>query len=142
MRDKFFLDTNIFAYAFPSFDKLAPKKRDRAIELVEKALFGKQGCVSFQVIQELISCVHRQLDEKPSAKEFRIYIQHLMEPICEVFPSIDFYYEALKIQEETRHNIYDAMILGAALQANCSTIYSEDFQDGFKYKGLTIKNPF
>ncbi len=44
-----------------------------------------------------------------------------------------------------RHNFstHDAMILAAALEAGCATLWSEDMQHGMGVDGrLTIRNPF
>jgi predicted nucleic acid-binding protein len=50
---------------------------------------------------------------------------------------------ALKIAQQYGFGIYDAMIAAAALEAKCSTLYSEDLQDGQVVDGeLTIRNPF
>ena len=39
--------------------------------------------------------------------------------------------------------VYDAMIVAAALQSQCSTLYSEDMHDGLVVEGqLSIVNPF
>ncbi len=38
--------------------------------------------------------------------------------------------------------IYDALIVAAALEARCDTLYSEDMQHGRQIGGLTIVNPF
>ena len=37
---------------------------------------------------------------------------------------------------------YDALILAAALEAGCETLYSEDFQPGRRFGDLTVINPF
>ena len=44
----------------------------------------------------------------------------------------------------SRHNLptYDAIILAAAAQAECDTLYSEDMQHGFEWRGVRIVNPF
>jgi predicted nucleic acid-binding protein len=39
--------------------------------------------------------------------------------------------------------IYDALIIAAALESECATLYSEDFQSDQLIEGrLTIRNPF
>lgn len=38
--------------------------------------------------------------------------------------------------------LWDALIVRAAQAAGCSTLYSEDFQDGKVIDGLRIVNPF
>ena len=37
---------------------------------------------------------------------------------------------------------YDALILAAAIEAGCETLYSEDFQHGRRFGDCTIVNPF
>jgi predicted nucleic acid-binding protein len=50
---------------------------------------------------------------------------------------------ALKIAEDRGYGIYDALVIAAALEAGCTTLYSEDLQDGQVLDGkLTIRNPF
>lgn len=40
------------------------------------------------------------------------------------------------------YRIWDAIILCAAAEAGCDILLSEDMQDGFRYRGVTIVNPF
>jgi predicted nucleic acid-binding protein len=39
-------------------------------------------------------------------------------------------------------SIWDAVIVCAAAEAGCQLLLSEDMQDGFVWKGVTIANPF
>ena len=39
-------------------------------------------------------------------------------------------------------SIWDAVILAAAADAGCRLLLSEDMQDGFAWRGLTVANPF
>jgi predicted nucleic acid-binding protein len=43
---------------------------------------------------------------------------------------------------ETTISASDALIVAAALEAGCDTLFSEDMQHGRKFGGLTIVNPF
>ena len=50
---------------------------------------------------------------------------------------------ALKLAEDHGYEVYDALVIAAALESGCSTLYSEDLQDGQVIDGkLTIRNPF
>jgi predicted nucleic acid-binding protein len=49
---------------------------------------------------------------------------------------------ACTIAAKYGYHIYDALIVAAALEAKCDTLYSEDMQNGQKIGGLTIRNPF
>jgi predicted nucleic acid-binding protein len=39
-------------------------------------------------------------------------------------------------------DIWDAVVLSAAHLSNCRLLLSEDFQDGFVWRGCTVANPF
>lgn len=38
--------------------------------------------------------------------------------------------------------LWDALILAAAAEARCRLLLSEDMQDGFAWRSVTIRNPF
>jgi hypothetical protein len=56
--------------------------------------------------------------------------------------SIQTHKAALEIAAQYGYHIYDALILAAALDADCDTLYSEDMQSGQTIGALTIRNPF
>jgi predicted nucleic acid-binding protein len=49
---------------------------------------------------------------------------------------------ALDLAADHGLQIFDAMILAAAADAGCELLLSEDFQDGFAWRGLVVTNPF
>jgi predicted nucleic acid-binding protein len=139
MNDKFFLDTNIFVY---SFDNETPKKRDKARTLIEEALSSQKGIISFQVVQVFLNVATARFKNPLSMPDAQEYLEEILLPLCEIFPSNDFYGNALEIRERTHYSFYDSMILQAAREGECRTLYSEDLKDGFKFFDLTIRNPF
>ena len=139
MSDKFFLDTNILVYSFDSREK---SKRKVAQELIESAFSGHLGVISYQVVQEFLSVALRKFEKPFSAKEARGYLDQVLNPLCEIFPSADLYRNSLEIKESAGFSFYDALIVASALQAGCKTIYSENLQGGQRISGLTIQNPF
>ena len=56
--------------------------------------------------------------------------------------TIETHEAALRIAARYGYQIYDALILAAALEAGCTVLYSEDTQDGQKIDSLTVRNPF
>jgi predicted nucleic acid-binding protein len=50
--------------------------------------------------------------------------------------------KAIEISEQYRYSYYDSLILASALEAECSILYSEDFQHGQIIEGMKIINPF
>jgi predicted nucleic acid-binding protein len=49
---------------------------------------------------------------------------------------------ALDLSTEHGLPTFDALILSVAAEAQCRYLLSEDFQNGFTYRGVTILNPF
>ena len=139
MKDKFFIDTNIFIY---SFDKHNPDKQRRAIEIISKALHQYSGCISYQVIQEFLNVATRKFDTPFKKQDCRQYIATVLDPLCEVLSSIELFNDALEIKEGWRFSFYDALIVAAALKANCLILYSDDLQHGQRIRELVIQNPF
>jgi predicted nucleic acid-binding protein len=56
--------------------------------------------------------------------------------------SVETHEAALKIAAQYGYHVYDALILAAALEEGCDTLYTEDLQNGQKVGPLTIRNPF
>jgi len=57
MKDKFFIDTNIFVY---SFDNANPVKKEKAQYIIQRAVEINQGFISTQVIQEFANVALRK----------------------------------------------------------------------------------
>jgi len=139
MKDKYFLDTNILVY---SFDVAQPEKQKISRHLIKCGLEEGIGCISYQVIQEFLNVATRKFTVPIAYKDSRIYLSTVLEPICEVYASIDLYHRALELVERWKYAFYDALIVAAALQNNCTILYSEDLQDGQIIQELKIVNPY
>ena len=139
MSDKYFLDTNIFVHIF---DSVNPKKQKRANDLIKTALRNNTGCISFQVIQEFINVATRKFAVPLSIRDCEKYLSAILSPLCEVFVSIELYSRSLDLMERWQFSFYDSLIVAAALQADCSILYSEDLQHEQSIENLTVHNPF
>jgi predicted nucleic acid-binding protein len=49
--------------------------------------------------------------------------------------------DALDLVLDHRMQLWDALILSAAAEAGCTILLSEDMQDGFVARGVTVVNP-
>lgn len=136
--DSFFLDTNILVY---TFDKTAPLKQQVAQHLLEEAL-RKRGIISYQVIQEFMNLALRKFTPVMTHDQASRYLSDVLLPICDYYPTDAFYQRGLDIQARWRFSWYDSLIITAALESDCKTLYSEDLQHGQKIEELTIINPF
>ena len=139
MNGRYFLDTNVFVY---TFDSTQPQKRTRAKDIVAGALRDTRGVISFQVLQEFVNVATRRFKRPLTPRDCSTYIDRVLAPLCEIFPTIDTYKEALEIHERWQFSYYDSLIVTAALSAGCERLYSEDLQHGQKIKDLVIEDPF
>ncbi len=139
MSDKFFLDTNLIIY---TFDKHAHEKCAIAQTLLLQALNTQQGCISWQVIQEFINVARHKFSSPLSAQDCECYLKEVLEPICEVYPDPSLYQKALAIHHRWQYRFFDALIISAALKAQCHTLYSEDLQHGQRIESMRVINPF
>ena len=134
----FFLDTNILIY---TFGHTAIRKQEIATELLEDAIRGK-GCISYQVIQEFLNVASRRLSPPLTETQSQQYLKTVLAPLCEFYPDSDFFRRGLDIKERWRFSWYDSLIITAALECGCETLYSEDLQHKQKIESLTVINPF
>lgn len=139
MKDKSFIDTNIFIY---SFDNSDPEKQFIAKKIIDNGLTNASSIISYQVIQEFINVSTKKFKNPLSIPDCNKYLSVVLEPLCQIFSSIDLYYQALEIMERWKYSFYDSLIISAAIKGSCSVLYSEDLQNQQSIYDLTIINPF
>jgi len=132
MNDKPFFDTNVLVYALAEGD---PRSA------VASALLSQGGIVSVHVLNEFVAVARRKLKTPwpqvlEALKQFRILCK---EPVS---LTIQTHEKALEIAERYGYTIYDSLVIAAALEARCLTLYSEDMRGGQKIESMTILNPF
>lgn len=139
MQGKYFLDTNIFVY---SFDQKEPAKKQIAEELIKNALKTHKGIISYQVIQEFINVALKKFESPMDPGDCKFYVDHFLAPICETFPTIDLFHDAIDIKEQSKLGFYDSLIVASAIKSNAKVLYTEDLTHGQKIKSVQILNPF
>lgn len=132
-----FIDTNVFIYLF---DETSLEKSRTAEELICQFLENGSGCISYQVVQETLNIVTRKL--KASPEEARRLLDNVLEPLWRVNPSRTMFRRGLELQSRYKFGFYDSLIIAAALDVGCRTLYTEDLQHEQQIEGLTIVNPF
>jgi predicted nucleic acid-binding protein len=128
-----FFDTNVLIYAIAEDDP----RSARAEELL---LSG--GTISVQCLNEFVTVARRKIgmswDEIVEALEAILVLCPSPVPV-----TLEIHQLAVKLAQRYGFSIYDALVGAAALIARCTTLYSEDFQDGQVIEGrLAINNPF
>ena len=81
MKDRFFLDTNLFVY---SFDRNAPDKAKRASDLIADAVTSRKGIVSYQVVQEFFNVAFRRFQQPMNVAEAEQYLITVFRPLLAV----------------------------------------------------------
>ncbi len=126
-----FFDTNIVVY-FVTEDI---EKAQRSKELLTGG-----GVISVQVLNEFARVARGK--RKLSFAEVRISLEAVRSTCDVVDLTVETHERGLAIAERYQLQIFDSMIVAAALLAGCTTLYSEDMHDGLVIDGLTIRNPY
>jgi predicted nucleic acid-binding protein len=139
MNGRFFLDTNIFVY---SFDQTAPAKARRAAQLIRYAVKTGKGIISYQIAQEFFNVALRRFAQPMTISEAEQYLSSVFRPLLAVHSSQALYGEALRLSERYQLVWFDALVVAAAVEAQCGILYSKDFQHSQRFENLQIENPF
>lgn len=133
MTGRAFFDTNVLIYSLGAQD---PRGR-RAEQLLLEG-----GVVSVQVLNEFCDVARRKI--RMSWDDVRQALRAIQFFCPDPVPiTVDTHEHALIIAEGHDIRIYDALILASALATNCTSLYTEDLQDGQVIDHrLTIRNPF
>jgi predicted nucleic acid-binding protein len=127
-----FFDTNVLIYAFAKDDRRT---------VIAEALLAGGGKLSVQTLNEFVAVAVRKL-----AMPWNEVLEALsaLRVLCPspVPVTLRTHEGALRIIERYGYHIYDSLVIAAALEAGCGTLFSEDLHDGQIIDGLTIRNPF
>jgi predicted nucleic acid-binding protein len=127
-----FLDTNILVYAFSTDPRGG----------VAESLLAKGCAVGLQGLNEFTNVARRKLGMDWA--EVRASLDAI-RALCPVILSLDedTHSEGLAVAERYGLAFFDALMIAAALRAECRIVWSEDMQDGLLVGGrLRIANPF
>ncbi len=139
MRDKHFFDSNIFIY---HLDTTEPEKSAIASRLVNEAIGSGNACTSYQVVQECLNTMLRKARIAVSTADAHAYLHTVLLPLVEVSPTAGLYTRGLALFDRCGFSFYDSLIVAAALEAGCTTLYTEDLQAGLREDTMTVVNPF
>ena len=127
-----FIDSNVLLYLLSS-----GTKADRAEEVV-----GRASVISVQVLNEVAKVCRKKL------KMDWVETQEFLQIVRELFPNMQPLTEesqelGIKVAARYGLSVYDGQIVASALPAGCTTLWSEDMQDGLVLDGqTTVRNPF
>jgi predicted nucleic acid-binding protein len=131
---KCFFDTNLLVYLYSKEPKSA------IVENFIHAHFG-QIWLSIQVLNELYSVLTRK--NLKTKEEAQIIINDLIESYKTYCIDEQCIKRAMALHIQYHFSYWDSLIMAAALEVGCTTLYSEDLQHNRLIEDrLIILNPF
>jgi predicted nucleic acid-binding protein len=128
---KAFFDTNILVYAFST-----DPRRDRAAEVIALG-----GDINAQVLNEFTNVLHKkQKLQWPVIEDAKTSVHRLFPNVRPL--TVHVHENAIVLARKHTLSFYDALIISAALEAECDVLFSEDLQHGRKFGELEVVNPF
>ncbi len=130
-----FVDTNVVVYALSG--------QDPAKQAVAQRLLAERGAARPRLSTQVLAETYRVLTRKLRwAPDDALAAVTLLKQLRVVALTPETQLDALRLAVEHRLSGWDAMVVQAALQAGCDTLYSEDLQPGRRFGSLEVVNPF
>jgi predicted nucleic acid-binding protein len=131
-----FFDSNMTVYALATDDAT---KQEQATDLLARHLADRSLVVSTQVMQETFNVLTRK--KRLPVDRALAYVGTLTRARV-VASDAAFVLKALQLSVDHRLSVWDSLIVQAALEANCTALYTEDLQAGRRFGDLEVINPF
>lgn len=133
------LDSNILAYLEGArVAETDEAKGRRARQTVAALRASAEFVVPVQALGELVVVMRRTGLKLLRVREA---VQQWSRDLTSAPSTGEVLADALDIVERHRLQFWDSMILAASMRAGCALLLSEDMQDGFSLRGLTVANP-
>jgi predicted nucleic acid-binding protein len=130
------LDTNVLAYAEGTNGALM---RDRALKLIQRLPPGAI-VLPAQTLGELFNVLVRKAKRRPGRA--REAVLSWRDAYSVVDTSAAVIVNAMDLASDHGLTIWDSVVLAASAEAECRLLLSEDLQEGFTWRGVTVTNPF
>jgi predicted nucleic acid-binding protein len=130
------LDTNVLAYAEGAN---GAAMRDKALALIRRLPPGAI-VLPVQTLGELFSVLVRKARRRPARAREAVLSWRDAYPVVETSATVMV--SATDLATDHGLSIWDSVVLAASAEAECRLLLSEDLQDGFTWRGVTVTNPF
>ena len=130
------LDTNVLAYAEGLGDDV---RCQLAGDLISK-LDPINSLVPVQVLGELSRILTSKL--KKSSADVRELLLSWSDAVVVADTTWTAFQSAIDLTVDHQISMWDALIMSVAAENKCRLLISEDFQNGFTWRGVTVVNPF
>lgn len=130
------LDTNVLAYA----EGVGSAERHAATLQLMHALRGEDVLLPAQCLGELFRVLHGKASL--AAEAARAAVLAWADAFDVADSTASAFIAAMDLSTDHGLQIWDALILTVAADHHCRVLLSEDLQDGFVWRGLTVVNPY
>ncbi len=113
--------------------------RDKALKLIQQLSQG-DIVLPAQTLSELFNVLVRKARRKPIRA--RESVLSWRDAYSVVETSAVVIVNATDLASDHGLSIWDSVVLAASAEAECRLLLSEDLQDGFTWRGVTVTNPF
>ncbi|MDR0613824.1 MAG: PIN domain-containing protein [Dysgonamonadaceae bacterium] len=135
MKDRIFIDSNIWVYLFA--EESSEKRATSKLFIMENAA-NAIFVISWQVINEVINILKRK--NKFTESDLR-FVMSSMAKICIIQDfSEEILHNASLLREKHSFSFWDSLIIATAATAKCDVVISEDMQNDRIIFGMQIKN--
>ncbi len=130
----FFVDSNLLIY-------LATTDTDKTARIKTVLNTDNTAFISVQVLNEFTAvCFKKKLLTPEQIEKYVLEYKLYFETADVTFATVSL---CFAIKEKYKYSWYDSLIITAALQNNCTNLYTEDMQHNQIIENtLTIINPF
>ncbi len=136
MKDKAFIDTNIFVYLYSNSEMQKQKIVKSLIFESEIDIF-----ISTQVLGEFTNVLYKKYDY--SVSTIKMAITDFKNNFSVHSIKTETVERALDMMQTYKYSYWDSLIIASAIENNCSTLYSEDLHHNqVLEQKLRIINPF
>lgn len=130
------VDTNVLAYAE---GMNGTSRKETALQVLEH-LSPESTFIPVQVLGELFAVLVRKAGWSRTKAGAAILSWGDAFPLID--SSNDVLLAATDLASAHQVGFWDAVILSAAADARCRLLLSEDLQEGFTWRGVSVTNPF
>lgn len=130
------LDTNILVYA----EGAGPDARCEHARRLLAGLSGWSMVLPTQVLGEFYNVLTRKARMPPATALDRA--EHWSSLLELAASDEETVLSGLQLAARARLHVWDAIVIATASRARCDILLTEDLQDGFVYRGVTLIDPF
>jgi len=135
------VDTNVLIYRL---DRRDPIKQAKARALLRRLTTDAEPAVlPWQVLGELVRQLRHWHDQKRLTRDAMLrYVAAFRSVFPAVMPTPAVLDHALDLTGRFSLSHWDSMLLGACIEANVNTLYTEDMGAPTTYDSVRLVNPF